>query len=168
LSKIDIVITLLLAFGAYFGYKRGFLAELFFFTALVLGVLIGFKFTGLGVAYLHRRFNADTEFLPYLSFFIVFITVVIMVIFIGKRIKHLMDETFLGKVDSIAGALLGMMKYAFSASVIFWLAIKVNYTFPESWTQGSWLYPKILGFAKSVSEFFGDFLPFFKETFKQF
>jgi membrane protein required for colicin V production len=134
----------------------------------VLGVLIGFKFTGLGVDYLHRHFNADTVFLPYLSFFIIFIAVVILVIFIGKRIKHLMDDTFLGRVDSIAGALLGVMKYAFSTSVIFWLAVKVNYTFPENWTQGSWLYPKTLGFAKSVSEFFGDFLPFFKETFKQF
>ena len=158
----------MLAFGAYFGYKRGFLAELFFFTALVLGVLIGFKFTGFGVDYLHRRFNADTVFLPYLSFFIIFIAVVVLIIFIGNRVKHLMDDTFLGKVDSIAGALLGLMKYAFSASVIFWLALKVNYTFPESWTQGSWLYPKVLGFAKSVSEFFGNFLPFFKETFKQF
>ena len=168
MSKIDIAITVLLLLGAYFGYKKGFLAELFFFTALVLGVLIGFKFTGLGVGYLHKHFNADTIFLPYLSFFIIFIVVVILVIFIGNRIKHLMDETFLGKVDAIAGALLGVMKYAFSASVIFWLAIKVDYTFPESWTQGSWLYPKILGFAKSVAEFFGDFLPFFKETFKQF
>ena len=168
MSKIDIAITLLLVLGAYFGYKRGFLAELFFFTALVLGVLIGFKFTGWGVSYLHSRFNADTDFLPYLSFFIIFIVVVLLVIFIGNRIKHLMDETFLGKVDSLAGAVLGVMKYAFCASVIFWLAMKVNYTFPESWTQGSWLYPKTLGFAKSVSEFFGNFLPFFKETFRQF
>ena len=101
MSKIDIAIALLLAFGAYFGYKRGFLAELFFFTALVLGVLIGFKFIGWGVSYLHRRFNADTDFLPYLSFFIIFIVVVMLVIFVGNRIKHLMDETFLGKVDSV-------------------------------------------------------------------
>jgi membrane protein required for colicin V production len=168
LSKIDIAIALLLSLGAYFGYRRGFLAELFFFTGLVLGFLFGYTFPGWGVAYLHRRFNADTDFLPYLSFFIIFIVIVVLVIFIGNRIKHLMDETFLGKVDSIAGAILGVMKYAFSASVIFWLALKVNYTFPESWTQGSWLYPKTLAFAKSVSEFFGNFLPFFKETFRQF
>ncbi len=168
MSKIDIAILVLLALGAYFGYRRGFLAELFFFTALVLGVLIGFKFTGLGVAYLHKQFNADTAFLPYISFFIIFILVVILVIFMGNRIKHLMDQTFLGKVDSIAGAVVGIMKYAFCASVTFWLASKINYTFPESWTTGSWLYPKILWFAKSVSEFFGNFLPFFKETFKQF
>jgi membrane protein required for colicin V production len=168
LSKIDIAITLLLAVGGYFGYKRGFLAELFFFTALVLGVLVGFKFTGLGVAYLHNHFNADTSFLPYLSFLIIFILVMVLVIFIGNRIRHLMDDTFLGKVDALAGALLGIMKYAFCSSIIFWLAVKINFTFPDNWTQGSWLYPKTLTFAKSVTEFFGGFLPFFKETFKQF
>jgi len=168
LSKIDIVITLLLALGAYFGYKRGFLAELFFLAALILGVFIGFKLTGWGVEYLHKHFNADTAFLPYLSFLIIFIGVVVLVIFIGNRIKHLMDQSFLGKVDSIAGAILGLMKYAFCASVIFWLAEKVNYTLPNSWVQGSWIYPKTVGFAKSVSEFFGGFLPFFKETFRQF
>lgn len=168
MSKIDIAITLLLAVGGYFGYKRGFLAELFFFVALVVGVLVGFKCTGYGVAYLHKQFNADTTFLPYLSFLIIFILVVIVVIFIGKRIRHLMDDTFLGKVDSIAGAVLGVMKYAFCASVLFWLAEKINYTLPESWERGSWLYPKTLHFAKSVSEFFGGFVPFFKETFRQF
>ena len=168
MTKIDIAITLLLALGAYFGFKRGFLAELFFVTALILGVLIGFKFTGLGVTYLHKQFNADTIFLPYLSFFIIFILVVVLVIFIGNRIKHLTDESFLGKVDSIAGAVLGMMKYAFCASVIFWLAEKINYTFQDSWVRGSWLYPKTLVFAKTVSEFFGGFIPFFKEIFKQF
>jgi len=108
LSKIDIAITLLLALGAYFGYQRGFLAELFFFTALVLGVLIGFKFTGWGVSYLHQHFNADTVFLPYLSFFIIFILVVLLVIFIGKRIRNLRVKSFLGRIDALGVAILGL------------------------------------------------------------
>ena len=168
MSKIDVAITLLLALGAYLGYRRGFLAELFFLAALVLGVLIGFKFTGLGVTYLHKQFNADTALLPYISFFIIFILIVAVIIFVGNRIKHLLDDTFLGKVDSVAGAILGIMKYAFCSSVIFWLASKINFTFPDSWTHGSWLYPKTVVFAQSVSDYFGSFVPFFKETFRQF
>jgi len=168
LSKIDIAIAILLALGAYFGYRRGFLAELFFVAALVLGVLVGFRFTAWGVGYLQRHFNADTAFLPYLSFFIIFILVVVGVIFTGHRLKHLMDQSFLGKVDALAGAILGAVKYAFCASVIFWLAEKINYTLPESWVHGSWLYPRTLHFAKSVSEFAGSFVPLFKESFKQF
>lgn len=168
MSKIDIVLSLLLILGAYLGYKRGFLAELFFVAALVIGVLVGFKLTGWGVEYLHRQFNADTVFLPYISFFIIFVLVVVTVIFLGDRIKHLMDDTFLGRVDSIAGAVLGLVKYAFCASVILWLTDRIELRFPSSWTQGSWLYPKTLTFAKSVSDFFAGFLPFFKETFRRF
>ena len=168
MSKVDIVLALVFILGTYFGYKRGFLAELFFVAALILGVLVGFKLMGWGMEYLHKEFNADTAFLPYLSFFIIFILVVIAVIFIGSRIRHLMDDTFLGRVDSITGAILGLVKYAFCASVVLWLAEKVDIRFPSSWTQGSWLYPKTLVFAKSVSEFFAGFLPFFKETFKRF
>ncbi|MBS1487828.1 MAG: CvpA family protein [Bacteroidetes bacterium] len=168
MSKIDIALLVFFALGAYFGYKRGFLAELFFVVALVLGVFIGFKFMGWGVSYLHRQFNADTAFLPYLSFFLIFILVMIGVIFLGNRIKHLMDESFLGKVDATAGALLGIIKFAFSASVILWLVHKVGYDFPDAWKQGSWIYPKTQVFAKRVSEMFSDFIPFFKETFRQF
>ena len=168
MSKIDIVLSLLLILGGYLGYKRGFLAELFFVAALILGVLVGFKLMGWGIEYLHNEFNADTAFLPYLSFFIIFILVVIAVIFIGNRIKHLMDDTFLGRVDSIAGAILGVIKYGFCASVLLWLSKRMGFHFSESWTQGSWLYPKTLVFANSVSEFFAGFLPFFKETFKRF
>jgi len=168
LSKVDIVLALLFILGAYLGYKRGFLAELFFVVALTLGVFVGFKLMGWGIDYLHKEFNADTAFLPYLSFFIIFILVVIAVIFLGNRIKDLMDDTFLGRVDAIAGAVLGLVKYAFCASVLLWLADKVDIRFPTHWTQGSWLYPKTLVFAKSVSEFFAGFLPFFKETFKRF
>jgi membrane protein required for colicin V production len=168
LSKIDIVLWLILILGAYLGYKKGFLTELFFVGALILGVLVGFKLMGWGIIYLHKEFNADTAYLPYISFFIIFILVVIAVIFIGNRIKNSLDDTFLGRVDSIAGAILGAVKYAFCASVILWLAEKIDLQLPYSWTKESWLYPKTLTFAKSVAECFSEFIPFFKEIFRRF
>jgi membrane protein required for colicin V production len=168
LSKIDIALSILFIIGGYLGYKRGFLAELFFLAALIIGVLVGFKFTGWGVEFLHKELNADTAVLPYISFFIIFVLVVILVIFIGNRIKHLMDDSFLGKVDAAMGAALGVLKYAFCASVILWLARAVNLTFSESWTRGSWLYPWTVSFASHVADFFGGFIPFFKEIFRQF
>jgi membrane protein required for colicin V production len=168
LSKIDIALSILFLVGGYLGYRRGFLAELFFLSALILGVFVGFKFTGWGVEFLHKELNADTAFLPYLSFFLIFILVVLVVIFIGNRIKHLMDDSFLGKVDALMGAALGALKYAFCASVVLWLAKEVNFTFSESWTRGSWLYPWTVSFASHVANFFGSFIPFFKEIFRQF
>jgi membrane protein required for colicin V production len=168
LSKIDIVLLLVLGLGGFLGYKRGFLMELFFLVGIILGVLIGFKLTGAGVAFLQREFNADRSFLPYVSFALIFVAVVFVVILLGRSIKNSVDKTFLGRMDEVAGGVVGVAKYAFCISVIFWLATSLHYTLPGNWTRGSWLYPAIAGFAPKVAGFFGGFLPFFKEIFKQF
>ena len=168
MSKIDILIALLILVGGYLGYKKGFLMELFFFGAIVLGVLIGFRLMGAGVEYLKHEFHADTTYLPYISFLIIFIAIVLVVVIIGKSIKNSVDQTFLGRMDQIAGAILGAAKYAFCISVLLWLAGSLNLKFPVGWTRGSWLYPVIASFAPKIAGFFGGFLHFFKEIFKRY
>jgi membrane protein required for colicin V production len=168
LSKADIVIVLVLALAAYLGYKRGFLLELFYFLAIVLGIFAGFKFTGWGMELLQQQFNADKKFLPYLAFAIIFVVVLVGTLFIGNRIKHLMDATFLGKVDAIAGAALSVFKYAFCLSVLIWLSNSMKVSLPQQWTAESFLYPRISVLAPKMSVWAGELLPFFKETFRQF
>jgi membrane protein required for colicin V production len=168
LSKADIVLALIIGLGAYLGYKRGFLMELFYLLAIVVGIFVGFKLMGSGMEVLQREFNADKKFLPYLSFIIIFVLVLGLTLFIGNRIKNSMDNTFLGKVDSIAGAVLGIFKYAFCISVILWLATSLKVTLPSNWISGSYLYPWVAKLAQNVSGLLGQVIPFFKEIFKQF
>jgi membrane protein required for colicin V production len=168
LSKADILILVVLIIGAVLGYRRGFLMELFLLTAILLGVFIGFRMMGAGVNYLHREFNADTTFLPYISFLIIFLLVVVLVIFAGKRIKALVDATFLGRMDKLAGSILGAVKYMFCSSVIIWIVSSFHYSLPAEWIKGSWLYPATASFAPQLAAELSRFLPFFKEIFKQF
>jgi membrane protein required for colicin V production len=168
LSKADIVIAIILAVGTFLGYKRGFLMELFFLLAIVVGVFAGFKLMGLGMDYLNQKFNADKEVLPYISFLLIFVIVLLIVIFIGGRIKKSMDKTFLGRMDEIAGAILGLVKYAFSISILLWLVDSFKINLPSDWVNDSVLYPVVAQVAPTAASFFGDFLPFFKETFRQF
>lgn len=168
MSKADIVLTLMLGLGAYLGYKRGFLMELFYLLAIVLGIFVGFKLMGWGMEVLQREFNADKKFLPYLSFMIIFVLVLGLTLFIGNRIKNSLDDTFLGKVDSYAGAALGITKYAFCVSVLIWLATALKLTLPPNWVAGSYLYPWVAKVAQNMSGWAGDMIPFFKEIFKEF
>jgi membrane protein required for colicin V production len=168
LSKTDIVLAIILAAGAYLGYRRGFLMELFFLLSIVLGIFVGFKLMRWGMEVLQREFNADKTFLPYISFIIIFVLVMVLVIFFGRRIKNSIDTTFLGRVDALAGAVLGMTKYAFCLSVIIWLAESLKINFPESWNSDSQLYPLTAKLAHHLSGFLGSFIPFFKEIFRQF
>ena len=168
MSKVDIALSLILAVGAYLGYKRGFLMELFYLVAIVLGIFVGFKLMGWGMDFLQREFNADKSFLPYLSFIIIFVLVLLLVIFLGQRIKNSVDQTFLGKVDSIAGAAIGLLKFAFCISILIWIVESLKIKIPENWIAGSHLYPIVAKVASYFSGFLGKFIPFFKEIFRQF
>jgi membrane protein required for colicin V production len=168
LNKADIIIALILAIGTFAGYRKGFLLELFFLLSIILGVFIGFKLMGAGVDYLAREFNADKAMLPYISFTIIFLIVMVVVSLIGRVIKDSVDKTFLGRMDAVAGAALGLIKFAFGISVMIWLIEAFEIALPEGWKEGSTLYPLAAKVAPTLSEYFGEFLPFFKETFRQF
>ena len=168
MNNADIVIAIILVVGAFVGYRRGFLLELFFLLAIVLGVFIGFKLMGAGVQYLSEKFNADKAVLPYISFAIIFLLVMVVVSLAGKSIKNSLDKTFLGKIDASAGAALGVIKFAFGLSVIIWLIEAFQISLPGGWKEESVLYPVAARVAPTLSEYFGEFIPFFKETFKQF
>jgi membrane protein required for colicin V production len=168
LNKLDIFIALLILVGAYSGYKNGFLMGLISLTAIILGVFGGFKLMGEGMIFLQREFNADKSVLPYLSFLAIFIIIVVLVNIIGRMIKASIDKSFLGTVDAAMGAILGVVKWLFMLSVVLWLLDSLEMTPGPDWTEGSYLYHYTAMFATELSGWMSGFLPFFKETFKQF
>ncbi len=168
MNKLDIFIAVVLLWGAYRGYKNGFLMGLISLVAIVLGVFGGFKLMGEGMLLLQREFNADTTVLPYLSFLLIFILIVIGVNIIGKLLKSSIDKTFLGTLDEAMGAILGVFKWLFMMSVILWILDSLEWSPGPDWTDNSILYPYATLFATELAGWVSGVLPFFKETFKQF
>jgi membrane protein required for colicin V production len=168
LSTIDIVIILLILFGAYRGYKDGFLMGVITLVALVLGVFGAFKLTGQGMEFLQEHFNADKDFLPFLSFFMIFIAIVVMVTLIGKFFRQSISKTFLGRIDESAGALLGALKSLFMASVVLWIIDSVKIDLPKNWTEDSVVYPFTANVAPEFAGWVAQFLPFLKDVFPVF
>lgn len=168
MSKVDIVLALLVVLGAWSGYKEGFLMELISAAAIMLGVLGGFKLMGEGMIFLEEKFNADRSTLPYLSFAVIFIIIVVLVRLLGKLVKNSIDKTFLGKVDQAMGSILGAFKTLFLLSIVLWIADSLRFTPKEEWTNGSWLYPFTATLAPRTADWLGGFIPVFKEIFRQF
>jgi len=165
LSWIDIVLVVVILLGAYGGYRDGFLMTLFSLLAIILGVLGGFKLMGKAMFLLSEKFNIDATVLPYISFFVVFILIVLVVTLIGRLIRSSIDGNFLGQVDQIAGALLGTVKIIFMVSVLLWILDSMKVEIPEHWTEKSWLYPKVARFAPKVTAIIGHVIPAFKGIF---
>ncbi len=165
MSYIDIGLIVFMIFGAYSGYKEGFLMELVSMLAILLGILSGFKLMGSAMVLLDQKFNIDESVLPYIAFAVVFIIVVVLVTLLGRAIKASMDKSFLGRVDQSAGALLGFFKTAFMLSVVLWILHSLQVIFPEKWTQDAWLYPKVSSLAPIVTDWISEYLPVFEDVF---
>jgi membrane protein required for colicin V production len=164
MSGVDIVIVIFILFGAYAGYKEGFLLELFSLLGILLGVLGGFKLMGWAMVFLSDKFNVDKKVLPYIAFAVVFIGIVIAVSLLGKMLKLSLDKSFLGKVDQVAGAGLGLIKTIFMLSVTLWIleALKVDL---DKWTEDSFLYGFVASFAPKTTSWIGEIFPFFRDIF---
>jgi membrane protein required for colicin V production len=165
LSTADIVLCIVILIGAIAGYREGFLMELFSLVAILLGILGGFKLMGWAMLLLAEKFNIDQKVLPYIAFAVVFIAIVIVVQLLGRILKASVDKTFLGRLDQIAGSVLGFFKMIFLASVAIWLVASFDYDFPEKWTNDSWLFPRVAAFAPETASWISEIFPVFRDIF---
>ena len=165
MSGIDITLAIIILLGIYSGYKEGFLLSLISLLAIILGVLGGFKLMGYVMILLSNRFNVDNVMLPYISFGVIFIAIVIVVSLIGRTIKASIDKNFLGRVDQVAGSLLGLLKVVFMTSVVLWILNSMRVTPDEKWARESWLYTKVAVFAPNFTHWLATMIPAFKNIF---
>lgn len=167
MSKIDIVLALFLAVGAFSGYRKGFLTELFSLLGIFLGVLAGFKLMGQAMIMLSEHYSIDEKFSPYVAFGVVFLIVIIIVSLIGKLLKSSLDKTVFGGADQVMGSFLGIARTAFMLSVLLWLADSLHVEFPTGWTTDSWLYPFTANIAPTVTSWVSEVFPYFSNLFTQ-
>lgn len=126
MNYIDIIIVIPLIWGAYKGFRKGFVIEIASLVALVLGVYGGIHFSSYSAEYLGKLFNISQEIMPLLSFVVTFIGIVILVFFIAKLIERVIKMVALSIVNRIAGLIFGMLKFGIIISVILNLANTID------------------------------------------
>lgn len=165
MSTIDIILLIPIIYGAYRGFKKGFLLEIISIVAFVLAVIGGFKLLHWGMDLLDQYFEISGQILPYVAFLLIFIAIILLINMLGKALKKIIDLTLLGAVDNIAGALLSAVKWVFGISVVLWLTSTFDIGIPKEWEEESMLYSYILPFAPAVVEFFSAVVPFAHDLF---
>ncbi len=161
MSVFDLFLLIPIALGAFNGYRKGLLMEIFGIAAFVGAIIIGFKFLYLGAGIVEDSIGADRiKWLsPYLSFFVVFLPALFLIRQVGLLVKKAIRITFLGVLDGLFGALLGAITAAFGISILIWIVEKVGIRFPEDALAESQLYDFIKGFAPRVITLVSDWLP---------
>lgn len=103
------------------GFRKGLLLEIFGVLAFVLAIIGGFKLMETGMVYLSEYFEDFDQLLPFISFLVIFLAIIILVNMLGKLLKKMIDLTLLGGFDKFAGAILGLVKWAIGVSILLWL-----------------------------------------------
>jgi membrane protein required for colicin V production len=80
---------------------------------------------------------------------------------VGKILKRVIDWTPFGVLDNLAGAVIGIAKWALALSILLWVMSGLNINFPEKFTENSSVMPLISGFSTQVGNFISTIFPSF-------
>ncbi|HLT07821.1 MAG TPA: CvpA family protein [Cyclobacteriaceae bacterium] len=164
MSTIDIIILILLAFGAFSGYKQGLFIGLLSIIAFFIGIILAFKFMHWGADMLAERVESLTFMLPFISFIIIFLIVTITIRVLAFMVKKALDLTILGTFDNFGGAVLGLFKWAIMISLLLWVATSFEYKIPEPWLKDSVIYPTITPIAPALVSVLDAYTPIIDQS----
>ena len=165
MSVIDIVILVFFGLGAYSGFKKGFVLEIISLGAFFIAIIGGIKLLDIGVEFTSSFIQGYDKILPIVVFTVIFIGIIILLNWIGKLIKRVLDMTLFGSVDDIVGELLGIVKWALILSIFFWVFESFGGSFDSNTVGDSFLYEPVAAFAPTIFSLISGIFPFLEEFF---
>lgn len=143
MNYFDVFVLVALIYAAWRGFKKGFIIELFTFLALFFGLYAGIHFSDWMSILLKENFGWDSEYLPLISFVIIFLAVGAMVYFGGKAIEKVIKVVQLSLVNKFLGIVFSMLKMILILGSIIMLTESYdekNNVVPTEFKEDSLLY----------------------------
>ncbi|GAB3228440.1 CvpA family protein [Algoriphagus aestuariicola] len=137
MATVDIILLILIILGAIEGYRKGLLRTIMGLVGFVLAIILGVYFMEPMSKYLAKHLDQITFAFPILAFLIVFGITMAIVGIAGWMMKKMVDLVLLGGLDSIGGAILGIVKTAFFISLFLWLANLFDLKMSKEWSAKS-------------------------------
>ena len=127
MSFIDIVFAVLLGFAVYKGLKNGLFVEVASLLALVVGIYLAIKFSGLfGSILTGFAPTWNPKYIEITAFIITFIIVVVAIHLAANILTKIADFAFLGWINKLAGVVFSLLKTILALSVVLFIFEKIN------------------------------------------
>ncbi len=163
---VDIIYAVLIIIAVVKGLRKGLAMAVFSIAAFIIGLAAALKLSAYVAVYLEKNIEANSKWLPFLSFALVFLVVVILVNWAGKAVEKTFEMAFLGAANRLGGALIYVLLYTIIYSVLLFYAEKIKVLTPESIRQ-SIVFPYIRPWAPFILDGIGKIIPWFKDSFAQ-
>jgi membrane protein required for colicin V production len=163
---IDIVFLLLILLACVKGYSKGLIIALFSIVGFIAGLAAALKLSVYASEKLSTTFNASGKWLPFISFLLVFLVVVILINLGGKLIQKSVEMLMLGWLNRLGGIVLYALLYSILFSIFLFYAVQLKIISTETITA-SQVYPYIRPLGPMVMDSLGKVIPVFKDMFAQ-
>lgn len=163
---IDIIFAVLLIIAVIKGLRKGLAVALFSIAAFIIGLAAALKLSAVVAVYLQKNVSVSNHWLPFISFIIVFIAVVVLVNLGGKLVEKTFEMAFLGWANRLGGAIFYVLLYTIIFSVLLFYAERMDLIKQETIGK-SIVYPYIKPWGPAVINTFAKIIPLFKDSFEQ-
>jgi len=161
---IDIIIAIALIIAIIKGYQQGLIVAVFSVLAFIIGLAAAIKLSVLAAGYIGKTVKISDQWLPVISFVVVFLVVVLLIRLGAKLIQRTIQFAMLGWVNRLGGILLFVILYILIFSVLIFYADQLSLIKSET-RDASLTYPYIQPLGPKVIEGFGKIVPIFKGMF---
>ncbi len=117
MNILDLIIAVILLFGAIRGFQKGFFHEAATLVALIVGVFIAILLANIAGTIIGELFTWNVQLIKIIVFIIVFMIVVGLIRMLGHLLTKLFKAMLLGFVNKLAGFALGLLKWVILVSV---------------------------------------------------
>ena len=164
MEPIDVVILVLLGLGAYEGYKKGLLMSIVGLFGFVLAIVLGIYFMDMVGNWLASETEQLAFALPVVAFLLIFFSTLFLINIVGRAVKKMLALVLLGGLDSLGGAVLGVVRAGFFISLLLWVLLKLELKTFQDWQAKSEYLAYLQPLTPGVLELLSPLLPPVKEA----
>ena len=162
---IDILFLIIIALAVFKGLRRGLIMAIFSILGFIIGLAAALKLSVFAASKL-STYTGNAKWLQFISFFLVFIAVVVLVNITGRLIEKTFQTVMLGWVNRSAGVILYLFLYSFVYSIFLFYAVQLHFI-KQDIIAGSFIYPYLKPLGIKVISGLGILIPWFKNMFAE-
>lgn len=163
---IDVIFIFLMILAIIKGFRNGFVVAIFSFLGIIIGLAAAMKLSILVAGWLKDSTHISTAWLPFLSFALVMIGVMILVRLGALFIQSAMEMVLLGWLNKLSGILLYAAIFTTLFSVVLFYAEKIHWIKSTTFMT-SHIYAFVQPWGPKAINLFGTILPIFKGMFEE-
>ncbi len=162
MNVLDIILIGLLVIGGVRGFRKGIILEIAGLFGLLLAVFGAFQFIDWGVSFIARFAEINAGLVTIISFVGIFLAIFFAVYIIGWLAKATVHITPFGIFDSIIGMLVGIFKWSFLISLLFYIGLLFEINLDHEQFHNSAAMPYVIALAPYFLDLIGIVIPYFE------